>query len=1059
MSGHKGKQAKNTSNNSSKTYKHYTENGNVHKESTSKPSSETPEPVCLVAPFHKNTILTTIGGKKTPALVDTGASISCLSKTFLDKTEYKDATLTPCALKEIIGVGGERHQVLGQTKIQLHIANVNISFPFYVLNTVHHSVILGMDFLKYHKVVIDLEAGTVFIRDSVVSASLIRTKAGYARAAKPTFVPAESEVEMSVKISKRHTNDIVLLEPAPTLQHLGLGGAKCLVKVNKSKAIFRVVNPSDQNINIPVNRIVASVCDIDSEHVHLLDGSKPDPNSYPSVNKISVNDTDDPELSFNISNSNLSEDEKITLKKFLLQNKDVFSSSLADIGKSHLYQHRIETFPDSPPVRTQFYRQPPHLKAETDRQVNEMLEHGIIQQSNSLYNSPVVLVKKKDNSWRFAVDYRKLNKITIPISHPIPRLDDVFDAIGESHASVFSILDLNSAYFQIELDPETRHKSAFVTHDGVYEFLRMSFGLRNAPASFQMLMSRVLKGLNWKFVLCYIDDILVFSANFSQHLEHLGQVFQRLREANLTLKSSKCNFAVDRVVYLGHVITKEGVQVDVGKTEKVNSFPAPKTQKELKGFLGLCNYYRRFVKDFSKICIPLNRLLTKDQHKKFAEGDWTQECQNAFDKLKIALTTAPVLAYPDMNKPFVLSTDASGYAIGYVLGQLDASGKEHVIAYGGRALRPDERKWCVTELECLAVVQGIETYKHYLSQHKFKVYTDHKALQWLENIKNPTGRLGRWAMKLQASNFEIVHRSGNRNQNADFLSRLSYDEVKAEDQDNASSQVFVVSEPYADTENLEPTPFFHMQDQTDPQICPAADLDEAEGTSDTNSIEVTFEYPSSPKIAVVDQEVPEPEPEMVQMQQQCDDFKDIYTYLQDQTLPEDEKHAKYITIEANQYVIKDGTLYHVFQPRARHHAGNDLDRLILQLALPKEKRLDVLKAYHDCQAGGGHFGVNRTFGAIRLKYWWPKMYQMIQDYVQNCDVCQRIKVDRHRQPAPLNPLPVEEVFSRIHMDILGPLPKTKEGFQYCLVIVDSFSKWCESFALKTQEATEVASVL
>ena len=302
-----------------------------------------------------------------------------------------------------------------------------------------------------------------------------------------------------------------------------------------------------------------------------------------------------------------------------------------------------------------------------------MLEHGIIQQSNSLYNSPVVLVKKKDNSLRFAVDYHKLNKITIPISHPIPRLDDVFDATGHTHASVFSILDLNSVYFQIELDSETRHKSTFITHDGVYKFLRMRFGLRNAPASFQMLMYGVLKELNWKFVLCYIDDILVFSANFSQHLEHLGQVFQRLREANLTLKSSKCNFAVDKVVYLGHVITKEGVQVDVGKTEKVNSFPAPKTQKELKGFLGLCNYYMRFVKDFSKICIPHNRLLTKDQQKKFAEGDWTQECQNAFDKLKIALTTAPVLAFPDMNKPFILSTDASGYAIGYVLGQLNAS--------------------------------------------------------------------------------------------------------------------------------------------------------------------------------------------------------------------------------------------------------------------------------------------------------------------------------------------------------------------------------------------------
>ena len=194
-------------------------------------------------------------------------------------------------------------------------------------------------------------------------------------------------------------------------------------------------------------------------------------------------------------------------------------------------------------------------------------------------------------------------------------MEDVFDALGESNASVFSILDLNSAYFQIELDPDTRHKSAFVTHDGVYEFLRMPFGLRNAPMSFQMLMSQVLKGLNWKFALCYIDDILVFSSNFEEHLDHLDQVFQRLRNAHLTLKLEKCSFAVDKVTYLGHVITKNGVEVDPSNTEKVKTHPILKNQKQLKQFLGLANYYKRFIKDFSKICVPLNRLLQKDKSK------------------------------------------------------------------------------------------------------------------------------------------------------------------------------------------------------------------------------------------------------------------------------------------------------------------------------------------------------------------------------------------------------------------------------------------------------------
>ena len=204
-----------------------------------------------------------------------------------------------------------------------------------------------------------------------------------------------------------------------------------------------------------------------------------------------------------------------------------------------------KTEPGAKPVRMNYYRQDPIKKAEIERQTNEMLETGLIERSTSFWNSPVVLVKKKDSSWRFAVDYRKLNQVTIPMSQPIPRLDDVFDALGESGATMFSTLDLNSAFFQIGLDPESKKKSAFVTHEGVFEFNRMSFGLRNASFSFQLLMSQVLKGLNWKFVLCYIDDILVYSPDFNTHLQHLNQVFDRLREANLTLKPSKCTFGVD----------------------------------------------------------------------------------------------------------------------------------------------------------------------------------------------------------------------------------------------------------------------------------------------------------------------------------------------------------------------------------------------------------------------------------------------------------------------------------------------------------------------------------
>ena len=1047
MSGHKGKIAKGFSE-SEKSQ------SNQADPASSQSMQTDPVSVNLVAPFHKNTILVSVGGRKTQALVDTGASISCVSTSFLNKTSFQNSKLSKCNLQEIVGVGGEKHKIIGQIEIPLLLSGAKIAYQFYVLDTLHHSLILGMDFLKFHKVTIDLEAGRVHIKDKTLCAALIKTKAGLARVDKLTTIPPGCEVEIPVKVSKRQNHETVLLEPVSYLGTIGLGGAKCLVKVLKGKALFRVLNPTNKDVELPVNRVIASVCDIDNKHIHMLDGSQPAPKSYSAqINAAYANNVPDcDKLNFKISNKNLTEQEKDELHNFLIQNKDVFSSSLADIGKTNLYQHKIETVHNAPPVRRPFYRQPPHLKAETDRQVNDMLQQGIVQQSTSVYNSPVVLVRKKDGTWRFAVDYRQLNKITVPISHPIPRLEDVFDALGDSKATIFSILDLNSAYFQIELDPETRHKSAFVTHDGVYEFLRMPFGLRNAPMSFQMLMSQVLKGLNWKFVLCYIDDILVFSSNFKEHIHHLGQVFQRLRDANLTLKAEKCNFAVDRVVYLGHVITKDGVEVDIAKTEKIRTFPEPRSQKELKSFLGLANYYKRFVKDFSKICVPLNRLLQKDKKQKFAPGDWSEKCQKAFDTLKEALTSPPVLGYANMNKPFVLSTDASGSAIGYILGQVDETGKEQAIAFGGRALHPDEKKWTITELECLAVIVGMETFKHYLKNNKFTVYTDHKALQWLHKTKDPTGRLGRWVLRIQEFNYEIVHREGKRNQNADAISRIPYSDEQAPTP--SSTSVAAVDHDMVSESN--PTlPGYVPCDRGTTGV----EDDEVSDAGAKTYLELNLEYAKAPTVALIEQDIQTPKPEMSQLQQQCNDFKDIFRYLQDQKLPDDEQYAKHVVCEASQYVLKDGTLYHMFQPRVRKKASHDLDQMILQLALPKVKRLEVIHGYHDCIAGGGHFGVNKTFGAIRLKYWWPKMYQMIQDYVKNCDVCQRIKVDRHHHPVPLHPLPVDGVFSRLHMDILCSLPKTKEGYQYILVIVDSFSKWCESFPMRTQEATEVASIL
>lgn len=332
-------------------------------------------------------------------------------------------------------------------------------------------------------------------------------------------------------------------------------------------------------------------------------------------------------------------------------------------------------------------------------------------------------------------------------------MEDIIDTLGESNAQIFSSLDMFSGYWQLNVDPRTKHKTTFVCHEGLYQYKRIPFGLQGSPSAFMSVMSDVLRDVNWKYSLVYMDDILIFSKNFDEHLFHLDQVFQKLREANLRLKPSKCNFAVKEVKYLGHVISKDGISVDMSKVEAVKSFPKPKNTTDIRAFLGLANYYRKFIHGFADIATPLNRLLVKGT--KFC---WDEPCQKAFDKLKQLLTEAPILAFPDFNKTFILYTDASGFSISYILGQKDAKGRETVVAYGGRALRPAERNWSISDRECLALVEGIKHYRIYLANKKFQVFTDHSAITFVKKLKEveTNSRLARWAIFLQGYQFDIT---------------------------------------------------------------------------------------------------------------------------------------------------------------------------------------------------------------------------------------------------------------------------------------------------------------
>ena len=335
----------------------------------------------------------------------------------------------------------------------------------------------------------------------------------------------------------------------------------------------------------------------------------------------------------------------------------------------------------------------------------------------------------RDNSvkYRFCIDYRALNAVTKPDAYPIPNIVDTLDSLGQS--KIFSVLDMASGYFQIAIKPDHKEKTAFSCHRGHFQFIKMPFGLNNAPATYQRCIDVVLMGLKGIDCLVYLDDIICFSVTMEEHARKLHTIFERLEQANFKIQPEKCVFATDTVEYLGHICTPLGIRPDPKKIRAIALYPVPKTVKDIRAFIGLAGYYRRHVPNFAGLAKPLTTLTKKD-----VPFVWTHECQQAFEELKRILSTEPLLIYPDFLQPFIVACDTSTKAVGAVLSQL-RSGEERPIAYCSRQLNSAESKYGVTELELLAFIFATKQFRCYLYGRRFTVQTDHRALKWLLNCK------------------------------------------------------------------------------------------------------------------------------------------------------------------------------------------------------------------------------------------------------------------------------------------------------------------------------------
>uniref|UniRef100_A0A2N9GGF1 RNA-directed DNA polymerase n=1 Tax=Fagus sylvatica TaxID=28930 RepID=A0A2N9GGF1_FAGSY len=447
------------------------------------------------------------------------------------------------------------------------------------------------------------------------------------------------------------------------------------------------------------------------------------------------------------------------VKSVLNEFQDVFPEDLPDqLPPMRDIQHAIDFVPGATLPNLPHYRLNPTAHAELQRQVDALLQKGFIRESLSPCAVPALLTPKKDGTWRMCVDSRAINKITVKYRFPIPRLDDMLDMMAG--ATIFSKIDLKSGYHQIRVRSGDEWKTAFKTKDGLYEWMVMPFGLSNAPSTFMRVMTQVLKPFMGKFLVVYFDDILIYSKSKAQHLDHLTQVCIALRKESLYGNLKKCSFFTDRVIFLGFIVSSEGVSPDPQKVQSVVDWPQPKNIHDVRSFHGLASFYRRFIRGFSTIMSPITDCMKQGEFK------WTNAATKAFTEIKKKLTEAPIMRLPDFTKPFEVECDASGLGIGGVLSQ-----ERHPVAYFSEKLNDAKLKYSTYDKEFYAIVRSLWHWEHYLLPHEFVIYSDHDALRYLQSQKHLNFRHGQWVEFLQRYSFVVKHRAGIENKAADALSR------------------------------------------------------------------------------------------------------------------------------------------------------------------------------------------------------------------------------------------------------------------------------------------------
>ena len=932
-------------------------------------------------------------------LLDTGAQRSFISHTFY---EQKLAKLVPKQQNYIrmYGAGGNELTTTGEILLDIQVGDEIIRQKF-IIADIKEEGILGFDFCQNHQAEWRWKDKQLTLNTHNNSRLVTQHKVVRVILKTDTEVPPKCEIITSGLLE--HSEDVTSIgmieQQESFLERYHIGVAAVVTEKQENSIPVRLMNTSDSNIHIRKHTPIAIFSPVEVLEEELVRRVQHQDSAMTDAEFLQQ---------FDEQLTTLDVQDKDQFSNLLIKYRSQFMQPGYQLGQTNLVKHEIHTGSHAP-IKQRPRREPIGMQNVVKEELDKMLDKGIIEPSTSAWGSPIVLVRKKDNTVRFCIDYRKLNEITVKDAYPLPRIEDNLDALQGS--TFFSTLDLASGYWQVQMAAQDKPKTAFSTKYGLYQFNVMPFGLCNAPGTFERLMETVLRGMQWERAVLYLDDIIVFSNNIQQHMQRLEEVFQRLKEANLTLKPSKCRFFQKKVEFLGHIVDEQGIHTDPKKVEAVASWETPKRVKDVRAFLGLTGYYRRFIKDYGKIAKPLHSLTEKD-----TTFHWTEETQEAFQKLKEALVTAPVLGYPSQQESdlFILDTDASNCHIGGVLSQVQ-NGQEKVIAFGSRVLSKAERNYCVTRRELLAVVHFCTQYKHYLIGRKFDLRTDHGALTWLFQFKQPEGQIARWLELLSPYQMNIIHRPGRIHSNGDGLSRkpCNLDCPTCKKGEKLIQDIRVCQVQHKST-NRGRTSRKRLQ----------------------NAIRLAQENPMK---WLQDAQLNDEDLQEIASWTQRPDWADV---------KDKNRTIKTYWSRWKQLRLQDGLWQFLWVRNGKEE---------WKWILPTKETERIFKDYHTDKLAG-HFGFQKSLDALhRSPYYVPRLRKQLSKYIRNCDICERTKPSTKTIQAPMKKHVSERPMQRVAIDVMGPLPETTAGNRFIVVVADYFTKWTEAYAVPNHKADTIAS--